>query len=109
MRLSSLSTVPLSSVCLRSAVARRCQNPSLCLGPPGKFQATPVSAKERTVKGADCGWPHKSRTRHDPQTPGAFAPGPVRIAVTCDQGARRQLLDLLQVLLALLGRPRSGM
>ena len=51
MRLSSLSTVPLSSVCLRSAVARRCQNPSLCLGPPGKFQATPVSAKERTVAG----------------------------------------------------------
>jgi hypothetical protein len=24
-------------------------------------------------KGADCGWPHKSRTGHDPQTPRAFA------------------------------------
>jgi hypothetical protein len=57
----------------------------------GWIPSLPVSAK-----GADCRWPHRSRTGHDSRTLGGFRPGPVRIAVTCDQGTRGQLLDLLQ-------------
>jgi len=37
-----------------------------------------------------------------------FTPGPVRIAVTCDQGVRGQLLDLLQVLFACWAGAGSG-